>query len=73
VEEARRVLDRLDRVEALHLAGAPAATVLEELRTLVAEAETWLAAEGSAGVEEAADALDRCRSALAAQLLAVSA
>ena len=63
MEEARRVLDRLDRVEALHLAGAPAADVLEELRALVGEAEEWLAAEGS-GTDVAARAVDRCRAAL---------
>jgi hypothetical protein len=65
VEEARRVLERLDRVEQLHLAGAPAATLLLELRALVGEAEDWLAAEG-VGIEGAATALDSCRDALAA-------
>ena len=63
MEEARRVLDRLDRVESLHLAGAPATAVLDELRALVTEAEDWLAAEGP-GVERAADAVERCRQAL---------
>jgi hypothetical protein len=65
VEEARRVLDRLDRVEQLHLAGAPSAKLLDELRALIGEAEDWLAAEGT-GAEDAARALDRCRHALAA-------
>ena len=63
MEEARRVLERLDRVEALHLSGAPAATVLDELRALVTEAEDWLAAEGP-GTAGAMDALNRCRTAL---------
>jgi hypothetical protein len=63
VEEARRVLERLDRVEQLHLAGAPAAALLLELRALVGEAEGWLAAE-RVGTEGAARALDRCRDAL---------
>ena len=63
MEEARRVLERLDRVERLHLAGAPAAAVLRELRALVEEAEDWLAAEGP-GAEAARGALDRCRDAL---------
>jgi hypothetical protein len=66
VEEARRVLDRLDRVEVLHLAGAPAATVLDELRALVSEAEDWLAADGP-GTEDAERALDHCRTALDAR------
>ena len=63
MEEARRVLDRLDRVEQLHLAGAPARTVLAELRELLSETEEWLAVEGP-GAEDAARALDRCRDAL---------
>ena len=63
MEEARRVLDRLDRVEQLHLAGAPARSVLAELRELLTETEHWLAAEGP-GAEDAARALDRCRNAL---------
>jgi hypothetical protein len=64
VEEARRVLDRLDRVEQLHLAGASASALLDELRALLGEAEDWLAAEGT-GADAAADALERCRNALA--------
>jgi hypothetical protein len=64
MEEARRVLERLDRVEALHRGGAPAAIVLDELRALVTEAEDWLAAEGP-GSDVAEQALDRCRAALA--------
>lgn len=72
MEEARRVLDRLERVEALHLAGAPPAAVLDELRALVSEAEDWLAAEGQ-GTEDAAGALDRCRAALDARSAPVSA
>jgi hypothetical protein len=66
VEEARRVLDRLDRVEQLHLAGAPASALLDELRALLGEAEDWLAAEG-AGTDVAARALERCREALQPQ------
>jgi hypothetical protein len=66
VEEARRVLDRLDRVEQLHLAGAPASALLDELRALLGEAEDWLAAEGG-GTDVAARALERCREALRPQ------
>ena len=72
MEEARRVLERLDRVEALHLSDAPAAVVLNELRALMSEAEDWLAAEGPA-VEAAAGALERCRWALDARSLTASA
>ena len=72
MEEARRVLDRIDRVEALHLAGAPAATVLDELRALMTEAEDWMAAEGP-GIEAAAGALERCRNALGERSPTISA
>jgi hypothetical protein len=72
MEEARRVLDRIDRVESLHLSGAPAATVLTELRALITEAEDWLAAEGP-GLEAAAGALERCRTALGERSLTTSA
>jgi hypothetical protein len=72
MDEARRVLDRLDRVEALHHAGAPAVTLLDELRALVSEADDWLSAEGP-GTEDAEGALDRCRMALADGSLTVSA
>ena len=72
MEEARRVLDRLDRVEAMHDAGAPAASLLDELHALVAEAQDWLSAEGH-GIEDAEGALNRCRTALAAPSLTVSA
>ena len=65
MEEARRVLDRLDRVEQLHIAGAPARSVLAELRELLTETEQWLAVEAP-GAEDAARALDRCRAALEA-------
>jgi hypothetical protein len=72
VEEARRVIERLDRVEELRLAGAPAGAVLEELRALVSEAESWLAVEGT-GADDALGAVDRCRRALGESPLAVSA
>ena len=39
MEEARRVLDRLDRVEQLHLAGAPARSVLAEAVDNLSETE----------------------------------
>jgi hypothetical protein len=40
-EEARRVIERLDRIEALDHARAPASALLVELRALVVEAEAW--------------------------------
>jgi hypothetical protein len=46
VDEARAVLARLERIEALEERGAPAAAVLAELRELVREAEVWARREG---------------------------
>jgi len=62
MEEAEAVLDRLARIEALDRAGAPAGSLIEELRALVREAEAWSQTEGGEAGEEAAAAL---RSALA--------
>jgi hypothetical protein len=61
MEEARTVLDRLDRIERLDRAGAPVAVLLAELRALVHEAEEWSRAEGAgeAAVARCRDALDQ--------------
>jgi hypothetical protein len=61
MEEAKAVLERLSRIEALDRAGASGQEVLEELRQLVREAEAWSALEGDARTELA---VDRCRRAL---------
>ena len=63
MDEARAVLRRLERIEALEREGAPAASLLAEVHALVAEAEAWLAVE-QAGVEVAGPALARVRDAL---------
>jgi hypothetical protein len=64
MEEARQVLERLERIKQLERAQAPAGELVEELRELVREAETWLRSEPEpAG---AVAALARCRTALAA-------
>ncbi len=65
MEEARQVLARLSRIEALDRRSAPPEEVLGELRELVREAEAWVRCERDAG--DAADALDRCRDALAVE------
>ena len=70
MDEARAVLTRLRRIEALEREHALPATLLAELRELVAEAGRWLAAEGWLESEpeehaRAAEALERCRAALA--------
>ena len=41
MDEARAVIRRLDRIDALEREGAAAPTLLAELRELVREAEAW--------------------------------
>jgi hypothetical protein len=81
VDEARNVILRLERIEALQSVQAPAEELLAEVRQLLAEGEAWLAAErgGARGHREkgpsemresatagAAAALEGCRATLAA-------
>ena len=47
MDEARRVLERLDRIDGLRQAGAEPPRLLGELRELLHEGEAWLVAEGS--------------------------
>jgi hypothetical protein len=63
VEEARRVLQRLERIEALDRDHALPGELLAELRALLAEAEAWARAE-RAVPETAVDAVERCRQML---------
>jgi hypothetical protein len=65
MEEARQVLERLERIDALRREGAPAVDLLAEVRSLLAEAERWIAAERSESVEQARAALADCRAGLA--------
>jgi hypothetical protein len=62
MDEARAVLDRLERIEALDRDAAPAGELLDELRSLLREAETWLHAEPDP--YGAVEALAGCRQAL---------
>lgn len=76
MDEARRVIQRLERIETLQSARAPAADLLAEVKQLLREGEAWLAAEhdgaraaGDGGVareatSEAESALRGCRTAL---------
>jgi hypothetical protein len=57
MDEARAVLARLDRIEALDRAGAPPEEVLVELRHLVREAEAWACCEGDERAQAAAQLL----------------
>ncbi len=62
MDEARAVLRRLERIEALDRAEAPAGELLGELRGLVRDAEAWLRAEPEP--RGAVEALAGCRTAL---------
>jgi hypothetical protein len=63
MEEARAVLRRLERIEALEREGAPPRSLLAEVHALLGEAEAWVASERD-GTEGAELALDRSREAL---------
>jgi hypothetical protein len=64
MDEARRVVSRLRRIDALEREGAPARALLAEVHALVDEADAWLSAEGP-GADVAEAALERCRESLA--------
>jgi hypothetical protein len=57
MEEARAVLDRLERISSLDRAGAPPAELLVELRALVDEATAWSRLEGAGAAQLALDEL----------------
>jgi hypothetical protein len=69
MDEARAVIQRLNRIEALERERAPASTLLAELRELVREAEEWVRVEHEP--ERAAAAVERCKEALEQQILTV--
>jgi hypothetical protein len=62
MDEARVVLERIRRIEALWRERAGPRALLAEVDELVVEAEHWLAAEG--GDDRAAASLDRVRGAV---------
>ena len=57
--EARAVIARLDRIEAMERARDPAVHLLNELESLIPEARRWLEREGSEAID-ARIALERC-------------
>lgn len=57
MDEARAVLDRLDRIEQLERARAEPSVLLAELRELVVEAEAWARRERDPRAEAAVQAL----------------
>ena len=68
MNEARAVMRRLDRIEALDREHAHPAPLLAELRALVDEAEAWVRAEGDA---RSGDALDAIKEAMAHEIVHV--
>jgi hypothetical protein len=62
MDEARAVIERLAKIEALERERADPRAVLAEVRELLREGEAWLEAERDGG-EPAADILDLCREA----------
>jgi hypothetical protein len=62
MDEARAVLHRLERIEALEREGASARSLLAEVHALLEEAEAWVGAERD-GTDLAEHALRRCRDA----------
>ena len=57
MEEARRILERLDRIEELDRANAAPAELLAELRELLVDAEAWVRVEGGDAADEAVSRL----------------
>jgi len=62
MDEARAVLERLERIEVLDRERADPRTLIAELRELVREAEDWARAEGDERAEAAAEV---CKEAMA--------
>jgi hypothetical protein len=60
MDEARVVMQRLERIDALEREGAGPTQLLAEVRELLREGEAWLEAEHD-GTVVAAAALERCR------------
>lgn len=63
MDEARRVIDRLERIDSLRSSGAEPRAILVELRALVREGQGWLGVEGE-GEGTARAALGSLESAL---------
>jgi hypothetical protein len=68
MDEARAVLGRLERIEALERAGTAPPALLDELRELVREAEAWARVEGD---ERARTAVAACADSLTSEMIAM--
>lgn len=67
MEEARRVIERLERIEALDRVSADPAELLAEVKGLLRDAEEWVRVEGGDAADEAVSQL---RKALARDAVA---
>ena len=67
MDEARHVLERLERIDALRREGASARELLAEVRSLLVEGERWIAAERPGNMERARAALADCRAGLVSE------
>ena len=65
VEKERALLERLDRIDGLRREDAPAEVLLDEVRSLLAEAEDWVR-DNPAAPARAAEAIEHSREVLAA-------
>ena len=65
MDEAKRVIDRLRKIDELRAAGAQPDALLDELRGLLRDGAAWAAAEG-VGTNDAQRALAGLQEALAA-------
>src|SRR5262245_18124682 len=63
MDEARAVLARIERIERLDRLGTPAQVMLDEVRSLLLEAEVWVRVEAG-DTSRAEGALERCRDAV---------
>ena len=64
MEKERAILERLERIDGLRRDDAPAGVLLEEVRSLLADAEDWVRDEPVPS--RTANAVERAREALAA-------
>jgi hypothetical protein len=71
MDEARAVMHRLERLEALEREGAPPELLLAEVRELLREGEEWVKAERQ-DTDRAEEALERCRLAQEVEVVPVA-
>ena len=65
MEKERAILERLEKIDGLRREDAPAGVLLDEVRSLLSDAEEWVR-DDPAVPPCAAEAIERCSDALAA-------